>query len=137
MNFKDQILRFMTIFSFVVYVEMSSCVPWTTLVCECCEVGTTCVVVPDHVILSLTPIYTCIPKYLSSNFSFNDCVYTLNNSSVCSCYKYSRLYSIHSECDTFAECTIATIEIEAKEKIRSKMFLYIIKHVDYSFRNSL
>jgi hypothetical protein len=130
MNFQGQLLLFILILSLVVSVEMSICVPWTTLVCECCEEGSTCIVVPDRVIPSLTPIYICIQKNLSANFSFNDCVCTLNKSSVCACYNYTRLFSIHSECSTFAECRIATIEIEAKEKIRSKIFLYIIKHID-------
>jgi hypothetical protein len=131
MDFKSQALLFITISSLLVCIEMSICVPWTTLACECCGAETTCVMVLDHIISSLTPIYVCVPKDLSTNFSFNDCICTLNTSPVCACYNYSRLLAIHSECDTFAECTIATIEIEAQEKIRSKIFLYIFKYLHF------
>ena len=62
-------------------------------------------------------------KEQAKNFSFTDCNCTLKDPNLCLCFNQTQAFPIYSQCDSFAECAIADIQVKAKHQIYSK-FMY-------------
>jgi hypothetical protein len=101
----------------------SSCLPGVPGTCECCHSTKTCIEIPYTVLPFVTPNYMCILKQQVKNFSFTDCNCTLKDPPLCLCFKQTQSFPIYSQCDSFAQCAIADIQVKAKHQIYSK-FIY-------------
>jgi hypothetical protein len=122
MNSTRLILFLMVITSLFMCNETSDCVPRVAGICGCCESGTTCKIVSHNMTVLNSSLYCCVPNEIATNFSSNHCNCTYGDSPICICFNRTHVFPIHKECDSFAECTITTMQMTMQAKIRGKLF---------------
>ena len=123
MNPYDRRVIWIFLTSIITCAGTSSCLPGVSGTCGCCDSTQTCIEIPYVILSFVTPNYMCVSKEQAKVFSFTHCNCTLKDPALCLCFNQTQSFPIYAQCDSFAECAIADIQVKAKHKIHSK-FIY-------------